>query len=163
MKNNDAYHKPLHVDAHAITVWRIETIFGALIFGLAVIAATQFIPFLSGLGSFQLAILVILAIYTVFDYVIIVPLRFKYYTYTTNKRNLVIHKGRLIRRETTVPIRKIIYIRIVSNPLLRYLKVVKIEFGTVGEPIALGPLGETEAQALKEQLDMLIGDAHDAR
>jgi membrane protein YdbS with pleckstrin-like domain len=136
--------------ANALRAWRIESALGgsALAVGLAVLLL--FLPVSS--PALALMLFSLLAASLLVETAFLTPRRFDRYSYSVRPEYVAIRRGVVIRVSTTLPTDKILYVQVSRGPVLKALGLANVNFGTIGEPIKVGPITLARAERLQAEI-----------
>jgi membrane protein YdbS with pleckstrin-like domain len=137
-------------------VWRIESTFTAVATAAVDIFLFAVWPDWGPGSVLMYALLSMIAAGLFLDFIFIIPKRYAYYSFRMSPAVVTIDRGALVRSRTVLPTDKILYIRLSRGPITSAFGMAKVKFGTIGEPISLGPL--PEARAVQIQNDIGLED-----
>lgn len=133
----------------AIKYWKLHSAIDAAIFIIAIYAALHFLVSdlsvrLTAISATTLLIAGVLVLLWINYF----PKRQRRYTCTVYSDRVTVVSGRLLRTETNLVLTQLITVQSSQGPFLRILGLGKIELGTLGEPLDVGPLGADDADEL---------------
>lgn len=97
-------------------------------------------------------LIVLLAVYHLAEFLWLIPARYKYFSYQATDRFIKVSEGRVFKNTLTVPLTKIYFVNIKSDPFVEKYQLRNVEFGTLGDQHRIPCLEIAEAEALKEHI-----------
>ncbi len=137
---------------HALRYWRMvaASVFSVLIISIWIIWMVwlqQYISF--GVVS---AITAALTAVGLLDVVCLSLWRWRHYSYTVSPQWVYITEGRFLRRTLTIPVTKIISVKLIRGPLLKGNHLTKLILTSLLTVESVGPVDEVEALKIHDDI-----------
>lgn len=143
-------------------IWRIESGLGALlasVLALVILDGPWSSP--SWVRWLWPALAVIVG-WSVLDVLWLVPRRHRLYRYGTSCGCMRVVQGRVLHSEMSLPMRHILYSKLIEGPLLRSQGLAKVELGTIAGSHSIGPMTFPQAEKLVASVIASVGEDHEA-
>lgn len=140
------------LDASAVHFWQVENAVGGVGLVIVTVALTQ-APFVSSGWQRGLWIAAGCALgYAVFEALVVIPRRFRYYHYGLTADSIIVDQGRRWRRRRVYPLSRVLYCETRQGPILSWFGLFMVRPATIVDSPAVGPLTKAEADRFESAL-----------
>lgn len=137
--------------ANIINYWKLHSIVDSIILNVIAYAALRLLN-INAANIIILILIIATAVFLAVLWIVYYPRRRKYYLCQLSTQYIYAASGRIFRKQSYLRHRQIITVQCLQGPFLRMFHLTKVELGTLGEPLAVGPFRTSDAETLRVSL-----------
>jgi membrane protein YdbS with pleckstrin-like domain len=136
----------------SVLLWQVENAVGVVV--LLVVAAVlphaQLVP--PGWDRWARLLVVAALVLSLLEAVLVIPRRYRFYTYALTSDSIIVEQGHLWRRRQVYPFSRILYCETRQGPILGLFNLFTVRAATIVDSRSIGPLSKAEADRFEQSI-----------